>query len=435
MKVSRAILLFSTLALLALGVAFAVWLAPRFRTEAVTLPDGTTIEFLGTGVGGATFSTEKPWEKFARRHLPWRFQKWMRPALSLSCSSGSNSVTAYFLLTTPGGGPMTRIPWEGHRVGDGRGEWFARQGGSCSSGGGPMLHGLVFRAHHRRQPEFIVQFLGQKDAVIAEFKVPNPVRGPFPEWQAVPLPQTRTNGPVSLTLRAANRAGRDDYPYLKADWEVVSDDPLWKNARPGWIAASDATGNSGPYLSPREPAWKLSTQLHRQEAKDFTDEEKRSFQALTPLKETEVRTLIETQTVAGVTVNHLLLVAPGRLSRTNGQPFFLEPGTFGSGSGSSSTGASIHRYWNSDTPALFFEIRGLGDHDEVRFQITGSDGRKIELEDSGTSWEQDLRTGYRRFPPAELPETFNLELIVSRPLSFEFMIDPREIRGAVQKNP
>src|ERR1700744_5119710 len=65
--------------LLLVGVTVAV-AATMVRICAVArelravLPDGSTVECVGTTVGAAQFTTDTQWQRFARQYLPARFQ-------------------------------------------------------------------------------------------------------------------------------------------------------------------------------------------------------------------------------------------------------------------------------------------------------------------------------------------------------------------------
>ena len=65
---------------------------------------------LDAKVGGAQFTTEKPWHRLARRLLPWQWQSWVPMPSSGSCSSGSNSITVYLEVLDPSGLNLATSP-------------------------------------------------------------------------------------------------------------------------------------------------------------------------------------------------------------------------------------------------------------------------------------------------------------------------------------
>src|SRR5690242_15394710 len=81
-----------------IGVFYALRARENLQgVQRVTLADGTKIEFVGTAVGGQTFSSETPWLKRARRFLPVSLQRrWLPNEFTADCGYGSNSLTVYF---------------------------------------------------------------------------------------------------------------------------------------------------------------------------------------------------------------------------------------------------------------------------------------------------------------------------------------------------
>ena len=119
-------------------VIVALWLtlAIQRQSQRVTvLPNGVRIEFLGSAVGNAIFTTEKSWHKTARRWLPVSVTRRIPPASSSQCSSGSNSVTFHFRALDPFGSLGGTDPWENCTTEDESGFRYPASGGSCSSGG------------------------------------------------------------------------------------------------------------------------------------------------------------------------------------------------------------------------------------------------------------------------------------------------------------
>jgi hypothetical protein len=435
MKKIKPILTGLGIVLLVALVSFVVWSSNNLARDRVTLPDGTTIELLGTAVGTRTFSTEKPWEAFARRILPSRLQSWIPQALRSSCYSGSNSVTVFFRVTAPAGKTISQPPWTGYVPVDSTGYYVSSGGSSsCSSGSGPeMIYGLMLNNLPRRQKDFEFRFLGPTN-LLASFNVPTPAQAPFTEWTPNRLPITQTNGPLTVTLESLAEAGANGYRSLNAQWKVVSSDPLWKNAKPGWISVSDATGNEGSFLYPGEPAWKLTTLVHRPNPEDFTDAEKFTLSGLKVPAPGEITSINQSRTAAGVKIDVELLSAVGRLSVTNGLPPVLAPNPIGGSSGGSgSDGTTHYRYWTSEHPALLIHAAGIGPDDELRCIFRGPNGEEFKTENSGYETDASGRREYLLKAAGPITtETLSLEVFVSRPLKFEFMVDPKVIRAAAR---
>jgi hypothetical protein len=433
-KLKPVLIALTTLFVVAL-VGLAVWSAMTLRSPIATLPDGTTVELLGTTVGSQTFTTEKPWEKFARRILPQRFQPWIPSAYTSTCSSGSNSVTVFFRVAAPAGQTLSQMPWVGYVPVDSSGFYLSGGGSSsCSSGAGSsMIYGLILRSLPRRQKTFELRFLGQTN-LLATFTVPTPIFAPFAEWTPDPLPITRTNGPLTVTLESLADAGSKDYRRLGAQWRVDSTDPLWKNAKPSWITASDATGNENQFLFPGEPAWKLNTLVHRRNPEEFADSEKFTLRDLKTPADGEIVAIDQSHQAAGVKVSVDWFTAPGRVTITNDLAPVLDPsqaGNFGNGTGSSYTNS--YRYWTSPGAALMIHADGADRNDEIRFTLHDPEGTEIKTENNGYSTESSGRREYLvRLAKPIVAKTISLEVIVSHPLEFEFTVDPKEIRAAAQ---
>jgi len=88
----------------------------------------------------------------------------------------------------------------------------------------------------------------------AEFKVPNPTPGPYPTWTPEPLPITRRDGDLTVTLTQFSTGARKDDPRRAAgpdeeSWTHTTcrfaqeghPDSIWQNA--GFVM-TDATGNT-----------------------------------------------------------------------------------------------------------------------------------------------------------------------------------------------
>src|SRR6185436_5459726 len=124
-------------------------------TETYKLTNGIQVGLLGTAIGSAPFTSEKPWHKRARKILPAAWQKWIPAATSGSCSSGTNSITVYLRVTNTNGAPRTSQAWDSYSTVDDAGFVYQREGGSCSIGGGAFqMHGVILRTYPRRQPRF-----------------------------------------------------------------------------------------------------------------------------------------------------------------------------------------------------------------------------------------------------------------------------------------
>lgn len=414
-------------------VAGVIWLVTQSTpSRTLTFPNGQTARLLGTTVGYTNFSTQKNWHRLVRRFLPGPLQGWIPPTQTGSCGGGSNALTLYFEMIPPtaaGGG----VPWSQLAAVDDEGLEYNSEGGSCSWGGGPggttRIHGTSLRAFPRRQREFDLRFYDAKRNLLGKIRVPNPVRGPFPTWQAERLPSARTNGPVVLTLNGLiwNR-------WVRPSLDLHATEENWKRARWSYITYSDASGNEGQYLSPREPAWKLATVVHRQHSDDFAPNERLIITNLTVPTAGEFTALNARAECGGIGIFVHGIAGPGYLRITNGTQRGMAPPSAGQSSGwsTSSDGKTRIESWGSAEPFFLIEVSKLTDADEVRFNYSSSTSERIPFDESrgyyGDGTRPGVRIYFKPFKPPENVEQTQLEIIVSRGREFEFIFNPAEIQ-------
>jgi hypothetical protein len=400
-----------------------------YRARFATLPDGTLVELLGTGVDGTMFSTETKWEKIARRFLPNRFTQWLPPNSGGSVSFGSNSsvVCLHLNLTRKAGSPL---PWAGYTTEDEAGFCYPGEGGYGTVGdpaSGRQVQVLSLRSYPRRQREFLLHLTDNDGKTMATFSVTNPLPGPFPNWRPLPLPQTLTNGPVTLTLESltekTNRWGR----YLSPKFHLNAADPAWVNARSPTHIVQDATGNEGSVLSPREPAWKLRTLVYRERPQDFATNEQFVLTNLPPPAPGQFLSLDQSVTCAGVGLKVLVLADAGTLRVSNGVTRFMVPGSTGSGGHStSSSGLNTVETWDSSTPFLLIEARNAQPDDKIQVHISDDRGREVKVEMVGGGSSGGVRTYKPGFVAPPGATSFTVTVLVNRPLSFDFLVDPAQ---------
>lgn len=399
------------------------------------LPGGVRAEYLGTTIGNATFSTELAWHRWLRKVLPRKWAGWIPQATTANCSSGTNSVTVYLRLTAPAGAMIWSTPWQGYRTEDDTGFRYPREGGGCSTGGGAgeQLQGVVLRSYPRRQSSFWLDLLDQTNGVMTRLRVPNPVRGPFPDWQPLPLPQVLTNGPVTLTLEGLGQTGREPWRYIRPKWNLTATDPAWREARVRYSSLADATGNTGQWLSPREPAWLVRARVYREHFEDFAEAEQMVVTNLAMPADGEFVAIDQSAELAGVRVTALVLAGSGTFMVTNGvSRAMLPPTNRGSDYSVSSFGNMVVEAWRGDQPFLLLEVRNAQPEDEIFIGVLDEQGRSVKLErDGGWSGGRSGVQYYRRdFERPENMQSLNLTIVVSRPLEFEFLVKPADLQPA-----
>lgn len=429
---------FLAILLVALLVVAAIcagwWIRQGDRAPRGTvLSDGHEVRVLALLPSEQGYDSDAGWRGSARRWLPGPAQRLLPQRVSGQCGSGTNSATLYVEVRTPGGGPAGTLPWDSYYAGANDGFLFGREGGYCSFGGaavGGQIYGLTLRSFPRRQREFEVVFPDRAGGELGRLRVKNPFPGPFAEWTPEPLPSTRTNGPVMLTLLGGTIEGDPRWRGFRPRWHVEATELHWRSARAGWATLSDATGNEGPLLSPRELAWKVTTRVHRQNWEDFLPGERLIWTGLPAPGEGEVFAGEREGVCSDAQVKLVAVSDAGTLYFTNGVLGGLDATARSSGHASSHYSDRIVERWGSQDRFMLIEVRGIGWEDEVRFRLRDDSGREVQLLEGQGS--HGLRGGggrgfLRRFARPEEGATLTLEVVVSRPLQFEFMVNPAEV--------
>jgi len=414
-------------------VVVAVWRAVAdHRARFATLPDGSTVELQASLVGGATFSTETKWEKIARRWLPNRLAQRLPPNVSGSISHGSNSVEVYLRVTPWRAGGQ--LPWAGFTTEDEAGFCYPGEGGRGTIGDpstGRAIQALALRCYPRRQREFLLHLKDNNGKTIATLCVTNPLPGPFPDWRPLPLPQTQTNGPVTLTLKSLKMHTNQWGPHCSPEFSVQATDPAWAKARPPSWTLQDATGNEGTVLSPREPAWKVRTLVYRARREDFASNEQLVLTGLPLPGAGQFVSIDEGADCAGVGIKVLVIGGAGKFGLSNGVTRFMVPGSPASGghSTSSSSGGMVET-WDSSTPFLLIEARNTRPDDEIQVHVRDDSGREVVVEMNGYS---GLSGGVRTYLPGFIApagaKSVTVTAVVNRPLVYDFLVNPADVVG------
>ncbi len=428
--------------LIAAGVV-VVRIQAAARSRWVTLTDGTRVEFLDAKIGGAAFTTDKPWQRIARRYLPYRFQGWVPAVVNGSCSSGSNSLTIYVRINRPlatGGLP----PWNGYVAEDSNGFRYTHQGGYGSIGGRTpsgktaYVYGLGLIGFPRRQSEFLFHFLDANGAVMGTLRVPNPLPRSFPEWQPQPLPQTISNGPVTLALNRMEKRGTPKQPYVFPSWKLESSDPAWARAKVRYYSCFDATGNEGGILSPNEPAWKLRAVVQRERPEDFSAGERFALTNLAVPATNQFISLDQGADCIGVGIKVLVLAGAGELEISNGVSRHMLPGgpasnrhSIETSGGVNSPGGWTNETWGGSASFFLVQVQNARPDDEIEFHLRDDHGRDVKTTANGY---QTTSNGMRMYQPEFTPpgdvRLMNLEIVVNRPLFFEFFVNPADVRAS-----
>jgi hypothetical protein len=413
------------------AVGIGVFLGLK-RSDARTfvLPDGVRVELLGTSQGSQSFTTEKSWERLARKHLPGAMTKWIAPASGGSCSSGSNSLTVYLAVHDPTGVGGQR--WTRYVAEDDTGFRYNAGGSRCGfgggGGGGTGVSGLILTAFPRRQKSFWLRLLDANDEVVGSLRVPNPFQGPFPQWKPESLPQTKTNGPVTLKLIGLWKSDGKSWHSANPRWQLSATEPAWTNAHARNAPLSDATGNQDQWLSPAEPAWKVRTRVYRRGREDFGPGERFVLTNVAVPRPGELTALDQTFEISGVQIIAHVLAGAGRLTITNNAGRGMSP-DMSVIQGSSTDGKVSAEYWGSREPFLHLEAMNLEPEDELFFHVTDESGREIAVVTGGYGGTTGgRRIIQRKLAPGIDVRSINVEVALNRPRIFEFLVDPAGFR-------
>lgn len=425
--------------LLVLLTAIGIWKRTKSlqasRPQTITLTNGTVIEFVGTRVGEEQFSSDTPTVASLRRHLPFPLTRWLPPVVVGGCGWGrSNGLTIYLRVRTPVG--MTGTPIGSYTAEDDDGYRYPTVRGFCSfsgpGGASDQYYGLTLTAYPRRQSHFRFRMFAEDNTLIGTFDVQTPPQPPFLKWNPMPLPQTQSNGPAALTLQSFRVWPNEPDRGVELKTRIDSADMGWSNARTRFQFLEDATRNTRHHLSPREPAWKIHVRVYRDEAKDFSNSERMKIPNLAVTQPDEWMEIRQSQSLNGVTIQVVALVPPGELTLTNGTFASFVPVNSQQASGNSTSfssigggpGMSVEKH-SSTHPFLVLSLSGIQPYDELQLETSRHEGMR--------NWSNRIVLGeyypslfYQEVDLDHPDEAFVLEIRISRPLSFEFLVNPKD---------
>jgi len=417
-------------------LALVVWSIINVTRSAARLPDGSTVQVLAVSAGQSKFSTEKWWHQPARRVLPARFQSLVPAAVNYSSVSPGDSITVYFQIRGNTNSAALH-PMRAAAAVDDSGFRYPTQRRWLTLGNRPgkQIHGIILEAFPRRQRRFSLCFVDPSGQTLATLRVPNPINRHFPEWTPDRLPITRTKGRTALTLtKLTEETFSPDERWIRPEWQMKSAEPAWQNALPTPAQFVDVTGNRGPFLSLSEHAWKLKVSVVRERREDFGPDERFRLEKLLVPEAGAFEPLDFATNVLGINFTVFGLGNSGLLAISNQLTRTMHPLDPKETLGWSSVGDATNGWenWASARPFIILEAAGAQKTDEITLSLADEDGREIKLDDPkgyyGRSGPPGRRLYARSFSVRPDTKHVSLEIIVSRSLEFEFLIDPAEIR-------
>ena len=263
--------------LLIIGTAVSsLWLS-RNRHYSIR-EDKPFVRLVSVAVGtnfSCRLNRSPPWIQTPLRLLPASlgsfFDAWFgmgSGALSLVSYRGATNVAVFTAnqQRSGGGGPEALIAF------DSQGNSFmaAHGGGSIGSDDGRWsrsIKGWVLQAFPRRTRTLGLRFVGVGSdhktwQPLAEFYIRNPLFGNYPVWVAEPVPVTKVDGDLRVTLTAlqtgisledpSRAAQTNETAATRAIFQVQQAGQPNTSWRPKMIEVSDATGNRWSPFIPAE---------------------------------------------------------------------------------------------------------------------------------------------------------------------------------------
>lgn len=300
------------LAVLLLGaglVVLCLWLLPpKQPIQIVTLASGSTVTFARVDYGKKrVFEPDGSWShKLA--FLPDSLLKRLKMYPGLGIPVESNHMVIWFYVTPQRSTDLFNSSANPFSLVDENGVesfspsfWpysFSPATGSTGKSG----IGVDVGTFPRRSKDFRMRFYSKDAArkltLRGEMKIPNPAYGKYPEWTPEPLPVTKTNGGVAITLTqlstgmsmfSSEPAATNEESWGRACFTFAQDGKPCRDWAVDFIEFSDATGNhaqptawndEGPKSSqdvfnfraplwPAESAWNLNVAFKRKPSAKF----------------------------------------------------------------------------------------------------------------------------------------------------------------------
>ena len=400
------------------------------------LSDGTIVRLVKVGIGIIPYDSFPPLKALVADYVPNRFQGRLGTRIKTKLICQPHEIGLVFLLRTKEDQPKTDPQQFLSRMEfiDSKGFVFNVGVSGYQSSSGVML--IDEGPFPRRDPVLHLRLFELKtDRLLFDLHVPNPgYKLSFDEWTPAPVPATQTAAPVTVTLKR----GPADIPakYLRdEDLEITSTDPRWTATRPQrhvWL--TDATGSrayefSG--LSPHEPAWKLQVRVFRSAEAEFGADEVWRTKLINLPEALKAERIKLGGIAAGVEFSTAYVTSAGEL-RDDGTELTVAPTRIGSNGGTSSGSGFENgkRFQTVDSPLPHFQLSHTPLDEETSLIIVVKDqaGRKLSNDHSGSSVSHTGGIWSRIVQFEPLPDTteVQLEVIVNRGRTFEFLVAPRK---------
>ncbi|MCX7409850.1 MAG: hypothetical protein NTZ32_17375 [Planctomycetales bacterium] len=399
---------------------------------AATLSDGTIVRLAKVGVGAMSYDSYPPLKAALAGYVPNRFQSRLGERTRFTFNTQSDELGLLFLFRTPADQPKRDVTQFLSRIEfvESTGFVFKVEVSGSSSSGSVML--INEGPFPRRDPMLHMRLYEKEtDRLLFDLHVPNPGYKPkFDEWAPEPVPATQTVEPLTVTLK--NGPANIPLEYVRdVDVEITSTDPRWTNTPPKRnFRVTDATGGKAyrlSGLSPFEPAWKLHLRFWRNESAEFSpDEVWRTKLIKLPAALTAERLKLG-GVAGGVEISTQYVTSAGEV-HDDGTDLTVTPGSGGNSSSNETRNGKPYTTVDSLLPFFQLSHSTLDEETELIIVVKDQDGRKLTNDRSGSTTHHTGGIASRRIQFQPTPETteVQLEVIVNRGRTFEFLVAPRK---------
>ena len=362
------------------------------------MSDGTVLRIEAITYGTNHVFSQDPLREKIRSVLPKRFQSWLgKGVLSHRMETAPNCLVLWTTRFDPMSGTYIWPPNERHFTADEHGCRFRSDFWRGPPGAGKGISGIssvVFHAYPRSAKNFNYLICDSLENVVGKVNMPNPFRAKSKLWHAEKLPITKTNAQLVAEL---HRLRRSDAP-VGISWDVQlqrsEDREFWQKGPQG-ICDSSGNRTQGGRLCTNDSAWKIQVDFFRKARAEFRPDEIWLITNVPVPKASEIIALNRTNTVQDCHV------AIGSLKGGSGEGIPPEPITL----------SLSARYWNKAVRIL---VRA---RDQADWQLTAR--ARDDLQFGSVHWNQDFN-----IYPLQGSKTMDIEILVQKPVTFEFFVDP-----------
>ena len=369
--------------------------------------------------------------------------------------TSDNCLMLWFTRRSPGRGEALDFSWWSHCLAiDERGrtildenpgeDAISQNSSSGRSGSRPFSPRQdnqrcdIIAAHSTLRPfrhtgeTFTLQVFNTAGEIVAEFDVHNPLRGPFPEWTPEPLPATKTDGDLRVTLRSLRPQWWDDSSNkvrrlaIHPEFEFEQSGQVSKHWTTESMQVLDALGNTAGAnncdLDPLESAWKLRLRLQRNEQAAFDPAE--TFK-IPPIALPAAATSMSIRQDGSVQGAQITILAVGGSGPTVYPGLAMQGGTSHFSGGDSDSEYKIETrpgqgtLVNARRPHILYRVTGMQPQQHLMLQVVDDQARPVTVHPNNF---HDVVFGFLKVQPDA--KTIEMTFTVQKSREVEFLIAP-----------